>query len=104
MSIATTAESRFWTYALIDSIFESLFRGRRFDFTVQGFPVIYAVWKETVCISLGFGYMGSRDILTENAGSFAWDMLKKICWSKPIKNLVIKSVPEPRKLSYLSFP
>ena len=90
MSIAATGETRFWTCTLIDSVFESLYGGRTSDFTVQGFPVAYAEWKETVCISLGFGYRGFRDILTESARSFAWDMVKKIRGSKPINNLVIK--------------
>ena len=76
MPIATTAETRFWTYTLIDFIFENLYRGRTFDFTIQGFPVVDAVWKETVCISLGFGYWGFRDILPEGARGLAWDMLE----------------------------
>ena len=87
-----TAETSFRTYTLVNFIFENLHGGRRFSFTIQGFPEFDAVWKETVCISLGSGYWGLRDILTEGSRGLAWDMLKKIRWSESVDNrgVVIK--------------
>lgn len=94
--VPVTAEAGIGAYMLVYFIFEFLNRGRMFDITVQGFPLIDAIGEKAVGIPLGFCYWGFGSILAKDSGSLIWYMIKEISWGVTIHNFVIRGhAPTP---------
>ena len=87
--VPVTAKTGIGAYLIVYIIFEILNRGRMFNITVQGFPLIDAIGEKAVGIPLRFCNWGFGSILAKDSGSLVWDMLKKISWGVTIHNFVI---------------
>ena len=102
--VPVTAKTGIGAYLIVYIIFEILNRGRMFNITVQGFPLIDAIGEKAVGIPLRFCNWGFGSILAKDSGSLIRYMIKEIRWGVTIHNFVIRGHAPPPPPIRQGFP